>query len=733
MQQPAGALGDSSREVRPPGSPAAATYAASVVGLGAVSLLVQPLIALDHDTWYHLAHGRRILSGEGIPETSYFSFLTPERHWVDYYWLFGVVAASIERVAGALGLIVLRVSLFLITMTAVHRLVFAPRPLRSSSGTRSRGAGSVAPLWGAALVALVALALVGRYNLVRPHAISYTMIAVSLYIIEVRPRFLPLLPVLAVLWMNFHGIEYPVMLAVYLSYIGAFFVSRLAGGRFGGWLGEPGEPWTENGDRRLLWLTLACGSFLVTPHGLDLVRVPFVDTGFANTYIAELASISPREILTIGLLPPTLRAASNLMVVLLAIAGLLGVLRRPLPIAHLGLVAAGLVLIARSSRFLPEVALLGLPLLITLWPAAGTWPRPRPRIARALIGLVALLPVYAMVTNGVRFRHHHWPEARFGQPDGVARFLNQLGIGERVLNHPNQGGYFLWALDPRFEIATDMEVPFLFHDDDHYRVTSAFADPRMLRDITSEYRPDFIAAPIEATDFGGVVAEGAPHYEPVFFDDRVSLYVDTTRHSGVADSWNLAGIDPATLSSKVLEALEPGARDQLQSTLERMIEIAPEVDRPRRTLALVHWLAGRTSDALREARLAAEAAPWAWQPLVIQGNIELELGRPRVAARLLESALERDIDGATDGIHRNLAAAYDAAGNGRRAYRAFEKAVGRFPRRAPAEDLTLLGEYAVKARELDEARLYFEMARRKVPADNQPLIDYLDGLLSRMP
>lgn len=701
---------------RPLGGRRAELYAAAIAALGVVSLVVQPLIALDHDLWYHLGHGRHILAGGGIPDSSYFSFIAPARHWVDYYWLFGLFVALIERVAGDLGLIALRAALFAVSMAAVHRVVFA----RRVDGRR------VAPLWGATLVSLVAVVLVGRYIVVRPHLMSYTLIAVSLYLLEVRPRWLPALPLLALLWVNLHGIEYPVLIAIVLSYLGAYFLARVRGR-------PAGALWSVQRQRRLACLGLAGASMLATPHGLALMRVPFLDTGFATTYIVELERLGISDVLRVDLLPLTIGSAINLLIILAVAAGIAGVMRRPLPVAQYGLWLAGMVLISRSARFQSEVVLLSLPLLAGALPSRLVWPRPRPALIRVLLAAGAVLPLVVMVQNAGRFAQHQWPTSRYGKPDGVARFLDQAAVGTRLLNHPNQGGYFEWALGPRMKIFTDMEVPFLFRDDDHYLATAAFQDPVILAGLVRDYRPDFIAVPIEMLGFAGVVAAGAPAFEPVFFDDRVALYVDSARHPALAHAWSLEGLDPLKLSSAVIESLHPADRGHLEETLERMLEIAPDVDRPRRTLAIIHWLEGRRSDALREVRLAAEAAPWAWQPLVILGSLELELGRPAAAARWFEDALEREIDGETESIERSLARAYADADRPGDAYRAFEAAVGRFPRAASAADLAQLGGYALAAGEVREARLYVAMARRKTAPEDRPAIERLDAILAGPP
>ena len=53
---------------------------------------------LDEAGFEHL-----LATGE-IPDTSYFSFLSPPRTWVDYYWLFQALVYSLYEAAGYGGL-----------------------------------------------------------------------------------------------------------------------------------------------------------------------------------------------------------------------------------------------------------------------------------------------------------------------------------------------------------------------------------------------------------------------------------------------------------------------------------------------------------------------------------------------------------------------------------------------------------------------------------------------------
>jgi|GEM_PF-284027 len=699
-------------------------YALAVLAAGAISLAWQPIVALDHDIFYHLSHGRHILAGHGIPHTAYFSFLTPQRTWVDYYWLFQVLVAGLHGLGGFLALIALRVALFTLCMLAVYATVFRRRD----------GEAPVMPAWGGALVALTAVALVGRFHLIRPHTTSYTLIAIFLCVIEARPRWLVALPVLALAWVNLHGIEFPVMVAITLSYLGAYFLRRLLGA-------SPEPPFDRQPQPALIALSLATLAVIATPAGSRLFRVPFIDTHFASSYIAELAPVRWGELLHLDLAPLSLDAAtaSALLVILagLAVLAALAGLRRRAPsertanLAPWGLAAAGFLLLARSDRFRPEMLLLALPMLRDAWPA-GSGPRPHPRFVKLLCAVAAALPLLYMAQNVRRFKHDPWPFSNRGLPAGSAAFLRQETPGGRLLNHPNQGGYWQWALGSQYRILSDMEVPFLFSDADHYRATAAFQDPEMLRALLRENVPDMIASPVEHAAFPALLATVAPRFRPVFFDDRVVLFADRDRHPRLVARWGLAVDDPLALRARDLEAMPAALRAQLAAQLERMLDIAPVMDIPRRALALIRLFEGRLEAAREQAEQAVLAAPWAWQPWSILSTIELRSSHPARAAEAGEQALARLGGAPAAAIERALADAYQALGRPRDAYRALERAVGRFNRAASCRDLAHLGSLALAAGALDEARLLLDMARQECPPEAATLRQQLDRALARL-
>ena len=97
---------------------------ALALGVGLAGLLsFTP--ALDGDVWWHLATGRRILSGAGIPPTDPFTFTALGRPWVSHEWLSGVLFALLDRIGGIDLLVVFKslLAAFAIALSAVAGMV----------------------------------------------------------------------------------------------------------------------------------------------------------------------------------------------------------------------------------------------------------------------------------------------------------------------------------------------------------------------------------------------------------------------------------------------------------------------------------------------------------------------------------------------------------------------------------------------------------------------------------
>lgn len=693
--------------------PLFAIYALALAAFAVGLLLRTPIIAIDNDLWYHLSHGRYVLSEGHVPTTSYFSFLQPQREWVDYYWFFQVLVFQIHRVAGYEGLIFLRVLVYGLFLFGV------------ASCLRAAGRQARNDLWWALLFGLCAAHAFFKYQMVRPHTISYLLIPLFLMLLERGGRGLWLLPPLAVVWVNVHGIEYPVMLLI----LGAYFLEGLWN-RWRGVSGGVGEglDGTREATRRLACLGLSMAAVFATPHGGDLVRVPFVSTEQASFYIDELSKLPLGSYFSYAFSPSgfTTLTAANVLFLLALLAGLGQATRRRLRLGHLVLLVGAGVLLVKSVRFTYEASLLVLPLLAAHGPV---WPSGQRRGAGSfrwsvagsvLLGLLLLAP-WLYLAHRMPDAEEQRPLSLRNLPHGIASFLTQVDTGGRVMNNPNVGGYLQWALPQGYRIFMDLEIPFLFQDEDIYEVSSAFFDATSLARFLERHDPTYIAATLAAPGFPGLIAAHS-EYVLVFFDDTARLYVDTAQQPAVAARYGLGTLDPDTLARQRFSALDGARRQQLRADLEAILAIDGEVALVHQALAILANLEGDPARGLEHAKRVIAKDPGLPRGHAIAGDALVGLGEPEAAIRRYRRGWERAIDpGERAAIGRSLAAALAREERYERAYEVLAESLGTFDVEASPGDLYQLGSLAAASGHLVMARQLLGYAALKARPEDVEL------------
>jgi hypothetical protein len=581
-----------------------------------------PIVAVDTDLWYHLNAGRQIVAERAIPDSAFFSFLRPSPAFLDYYWLSQLGLYATHALGGPVAIVGLRALLALAT------LGFALAVLRVAGRPALRGQQVEGLPWAAFVFTLVGLYVLERFTAIRPHAATYLLIAVFLYLLEAR-RGLLALPALAILWVNLHGIEYPVMLLILGAYLGEWGLAR--SGLFPA--ARPATP------RELAVVAVAMLGVLVTPHGVGLLATPFAEVSFAGQYIEELRPVDPWSLLQLsqnGLLvsQPSLR---TLLLVLAAVAALASLRRAALRPAHLVLLAGGAVLLLRMQRFSMEFALLALPLL-GAFRAPSLAPGALPRgLALALVVLLSILPFRYLAE--IFAARCGFPVCTSGLPDGAVAFLASAGATGDVLNHPNQGGYLEWALYPRQKIFVDLQTPFLFPDGAIFAADQAFQDPTVLAGLVGTYSPAFLLVPNQLRGFGSIVSS-LPDYAPVFVDDAAVLYASASRNPELVAEHRLRAIDPFTL--EVLgPPNDPHSFARAEAELGRVQRIHPGGGRTGVFEGVLALQRGDTDTALRRADELLRIHPDRPEPNRLRADALFDADRYGDAAEAYRLALAR--------------------------------------------------------------------------------------------
>lgn len=645
-----------------------------VLVLGCRMVLV-PLVMKDYDIFFHLAQGRyQELMGR-LPTDAWFSFLEP-RPYLDYYWLFQRLVYELWTSFGPSGLFMLRAVVVASTLLLLIYFLF---------GRRQSPAGVFA---GLLVLTLVGSRLAESLVVIRPFVFSYLFLLAVLFILELRSRWAFLLPIIGVLWMNLHGIEHPVMIAVVLAYLGDEFLVFCRR-----------RVLSPDSRRRTLGLLLTLPTLLLTPYGFELVMLPFRSTALSSLYILEMKkpTVSSLFSLTLGPEAPYDSYGLALIVFLLAVASGVRLLqRRSLRPAHLVLMVAGTWLALQADRFSAEFVLLLMPIL-----AQGAFFDFRRRISPlatlTAAGLVAVL-TYDTAKAWVHESRSAYPMAFHGFPYLSSRFLQeQAEPGARVYNSASYGGFYMWELGDRHRIMMDLEVTAIFHDEDYFLNRTAMLDANAFRAFVERYRPDYLAVGHDEARASPFL-RSSEDFVPVAFDDSVVLLVQRHLHPELAEKWRLRALDPFRAK------LDNSYRLSVEAAVEarRLYELEPRGLRLPALLAQEAISRGDAAAAERYVDTMLEVVPENGDTWVLASQVAMLREDLEAAATALEKGLMRTDVGNRENQHLVLARLRYRLGDPESALEHLRKR-GPFFERIPLEDLAMEVELLEKLGSPEEA------------------------------
>jgi hypothetical protein len=229
-------------------------YLGTIIFLAHVVIsLARPGDALkDPGVGWHLRAGQLILDARAVPRVDAFSFTAAGRPWIDYYWLWELVSAAVERVGG------------LPLVATVWMLAYACIPLVLYRNAIRSGSNPLAAL----LVLASAETALLSHAITRPHVVTYLFFAMLVgRLADVEAgrgdvRRVWWLPLLAAVWANAHG--------GFIAGLAAVAVMATAAGARSF---VDGDPQARRGALVLGGLLVAMAlATLATPYGVDLHR-----------------------------------------------------------------------------------------------------------------------------------------------------------------------------------------------------------------------------------------------------------------------------------------------------------------------------------------------------------------------------------------------------------------------------------------------------------------------------
>ena len=407
---------------------------------------------VDGDTGWHIATGKGILDSLSVPFADPYSYTMPRTPWTSHEWLAEVVFASIHRVAGLNGVVVLTASVVAFTSLLLYKYLL------------KKGVG----VFTAAFVTVIAALASSLHWLARPHIFSMPLTLATFIVLEDYQREgkyrLWLLPLFILVWVNLHG-GYILGIMMAMIYSGGNLVKWLASGRADGECVRKAK-------------TLAIISFLmllaacVNPHGPAILYFPFhlVGRAFIMDNIQEWLS-------------PNFHTARMFEFMLLSYATIIIISKKRVDIIEGALLLFLTHMSLYSARYIPLLALVATPIVASrasdaVMDIAGWFPKEGP-INRASQLLAKKSGEMAVFEH--RFRTHLWVYASlaacfviafhggtaFGRqlmdyrhdkkifPVDAFEFAVKNGINGRMFNNDGWGGYIIYRGYPAYKVFFD--------------------------------------------------------------------------------------------------------------------------------------------------------------------------------------------------------------------------------------------------------------------------------------
>lgn len=393
------------------------------------------------DLGFHLQSARWILENGRIPSKDIFTYTVPGNTYIDLQWIYQLVVYAMESLSGPAGIVIL---------TTVLTLAFSATLLIRVKRQMGR-----IPL---PAIFMLILFFLGNNWEVRPHLFSWIWGSLILLVLEEHNRgnrrWLFLLPVLMLLWVNSHSL-YVLGLITIATYVFSDLVKSLLKHR------------RLKVDRHLmLWAIAALVACLANPYHIKGLEFPISQffliqgsAGYKSTLSGTAEFLSPfrfQEYFIEGkfvLFQPMLWQQ---LFTVLAVAGMIGA-RKSARLAEWILFAGFLYIFNQANKNFGYFTMACFPIVVAGLSQLGSKLN-RPTGAMRGKGLIpyaatSLLCLLLAVGAGSGWLYDlGWQGAVPGLgydpdyiPTGACKFITDHGIKGRIINCWDDGGYIGWT------------------------------------------------------------------------------------------------------------------------------------------------------------------------------------------------------------------------------------------------------------------------------------------------
>lgn len=617
-------------------------YVIVLTALAVIVQLLTPISMGDTDMWYHLSDGRFFWENGKIADHYFYSFVPGNEPWFNHFWGFQAAIFPVYENFGYQGLLILRAAIVSATLVIIALFLFH-HPEKGRFWFKT-----------IAFFLITYLILTRGYQL-RPHLMSYLMIPVFLLVLEHHRKYVFLLPLLTVIWVNTHSVEWVIGALI----CGAYFLDEIN---------------QSNIDRKYLLGILLCAlAMLITPNPLDTIMNPFSIPADFDKYIAEMKAIDPVLLYSMNLsLKDLLPNSAFTALVVLVVASLIVLfIDGSLKIRHLILAIASFYLLSKGTRFIWEWSLLNMP---AVYHAAlvlkSHQPSTLPKYHKYLLLAVSLYPLY-IIGSSIDYKQDY-PFNANNLPTGIVKFLKHAGAQGNLIVPHNEAGFVQQQLYPEILIHSDMKsnVP-LFAE-----LKNALTYPTAFKRLTEKYRIDFVMLTSVYNNLHTQLHEQG--YKIVFLDDTGVLYAHNELQSDLIAKYPLA-ID-------LYKDIKEIDTNLFLAEMKKLLSI----DRNNRILlAIIMKLSHEQQyeEALDYAHLFYQQAKNKPASAYWLGNLNHKLERCERAISYFEISLENADKALSRDIKKQMGSCYYLMEDFHNAYAYFDESLNMYLEKESIEDL----------------------------------------------
>jgi len=437
---------------------------------------------LSVDFGWHIKTGELIWATKSIPTHDVFSYIAQGRPWVDSHWLFQLMLFGIHAAAGIPGLYILRLALSLATfaflLSTNQRRRYLPITL---------------------FICLLTLFISHQRFVMRPELASLCFLAAFFYCMENfsnHTRFyMVIIPLCQVVWTNMHGLSI-VGVAFLMLYVFGDALQRLLTRSNS----IPSDVRIEERELKLKFavLGLAILAYLLNANGVEGIFYPFKIFSELRGEITSFPTLqelgSPFSVDAAFALDPV--AVYKLFIGVSALSWV-GHWQR-VRFAHILIYAAFLYLSILATRNMSLFAVVATPITVRnlngLMDRVCTGANANLEMRRSVAATTAAAMIliaagtWTIASNDELYERLGWPRTfGIGLSDRFAGdVLEKLAaLDGRFFNSPDLGGYLIWQLYPKKQVALDGRWE--IYGDVLPELKRAYANPEVFAQLVEEY------------------------------------------------------------------------------------------------------------------------------------------------------------------------------------------------------------------------------------------------------